>query len=207
MIPKKLMSCNIITMEENNFMKRNPNNFLKKEYEELVEKDFDWKLRILQSGSKPHSIVDGKEVIMLCSNNYLNLSNHPRLIEESIKSVGLWEEIKDRLRKSALSLSLEQQQRLCIARVIALKSEIILLDEPCSALDPVATQKIEELLQELKRNYTVVLVTHNMQQAARISDYTGFMLLGELVEFDNTKKIFTNPEDKKTESYITGHFG
>ena len=128
-------------------------------------------------------------------------------MEESLRSVGLWEELKDNLHKFALNLSLEQQQRLCIARVIALKSEIILLDEPCSALDPLATQKIEELLRLLKERYTIVIVTHNMQQAARVSDYTGFMLLGELIEFNETKKIFTAPDNEKTEAYITGHFG
>jgi phosphate transport system ATP-binding protein len=144
-------------------------------------------------GLKIHRLAFGKEI--------------DRVVEESLKAVGLWEELKDNLKKSALSLSLEQQQRLCIARVIALRSEIILLDEPCSALDPIATQKIEELLHKLKANYTIVIVTHNMQQAARISDYTGFMLLGELVEFGPTNKIFTNPDDKRTEAYITGRFG
>jgi phosphate transport system ATP-binding protein len=129
------------------------------------------------------------------------------VVEESLRAVGLWEELKDKLRTSAINLSLEQQQRLCIARVIAVKSEIILLDEPCSALDPFATQEIEELLYKLKQNYTIVVVTHNMQQAARISDYTGFMLLGELIEFGETTKIFTQPSCKETEDYITGRYG
>jgi phosphate transport system ATP-binding protein len=144
-------------------------------------------------GLKIHRLAFGKEI--------------ERIVEESLKAVGLWEELKDKLRRSALNLSLEQQQRLCIARVIALKSEIILLDEPCSALDPVATQRIEELLKQLSSQYTIVIVTHNMQQAARVSDFTGFMLLGELVEFGDTDKIFTSPEDERTEAYITGHFG
>ncbi len=130
-----------------------------------------------------------------------------KAIEEALRSVGLWNDLKDKLKKNAKYLTLEQQQRLCIARVIILKPEIILLDEPCSSLDPIATSKIEELLIALKNNYTIVIVTHNMQQAARISQYCGFMLLGELVEFNMTEKIFTSPSDERTESYITGRFG
>ncbi len=130
------------------------------------------------------------------------------VIEKALEDVGLWDELKDVLRKkNARRLTLEQQQRLCIARVIILKPDIILLDEPCSALDPISTAKIEELLQTLKKNYTIVIVTHNMQQAARISYWCGFMLLGELVEFVRTKTIFTNPSDERTENYITGRFG
>ncbi|MCD6583945.1 MAG: phosphate ABC transporter ATP-binding protein [Candidatus Omnitrophica bacterium] len=128
-------------------------------------------------------------------------------IEHTLESVGLWNELKDKLKKNAKNLTLEQQQRLCIARVIILKPEIILLDEPCSSLDPIATLKIEELLFKLKERYTIVIVTHNMQQAARVSQFCGFMLLGELVEFDTTEKIFTHPSDTKTENYITGKFG
>ena len=128
-------------------------------------------------------------------------------VEKSLRAVHLWDELKDKLKKSALNLSLEQKQRLCIARLVAVCPEIILLDEPCSALDPVSTTRIEELMLELKKDYTIVIVTHNMQQAARISDETGFMLLGELVEFGETSKIFTAPENKKTEDYITGRFG
>lgn len=128
-------------------------------------------------------------------------------IKNSLESVGLWPDIKDKLKRNAKILSLEQQQRLCIARVLILKPEIILLDEPCSTLDPIATAKIEELLLKLKENYTIVIVTHNMQQAARISQFCGFMLLGELVEFDVTNKIFTSPQDTRTENYITGKFG
>jgi len=130
-----------------------------------------------------------------------------KVIEKSLISVGLWNELKDKLSFSARKLALEQQQRLCIARVLILKPQVILLDEPCSALDPMATLKIEELLQTLKKEYTIVIVTHNMQQAARISSWCGFMLLGELIEFDKTKKIFTAPSCERTESYITGKFG
>jgi phosphate transport system ATP-binding protein len=129
------------------------------------------------------------------------------IVEDSLKSVLLWEELKDKLNKSALTLSLEQKQRLCIARLIAVKPEILLMDEPCSTLDPQATSRIEELMRELKRNYTIIIVTHNMQQAARVSDDTGFMLLGELVEFGKTQDIFTSPKDKRTEDYITGRYG
>jgi phosphate transport system ATP-binding protein len=129
------------------------------------------------------------------------------VVEESLKAVMLWEDLKDRLGNNALNLSLEQRQRLCVARLIAVKPDIILLDEPCSALDPIATARIEELMLELKKKYTIVIVTHNMQQAARVSDDTGFMLLGELVEFGKTSQIFTAPKEKKTEDYVTGRFG
>ena len=129
------------------------------------------------------------------------------LVEESLRRAALWEEVKDRLHESALGLSGGQQQRLCIARAIAIKPEIVLMDEPASALDPLATSRIEDLILELKRDYTIVIVTHNMQQAARISDYTAFFYLGELVEYGTTKKIFTNPSEKRTEDYVTGRFG
>jgi len=129
------------------------------------------------------------------------------VVEDSLKSVLLWDELKDKLNKSALSLSLEQKQRLCIARLIAVKPEILLMDEPCSTLDPQATGRIEELMRELKNNYMIIIVTHNMQQAARVSDETGFMLLGELVEFAKTEDIFTRPQDRRTEDYITGRYG
>jgi phosphate transport system ATP-binding protein len=128
-------------------------------------------------------------------------------MERCLKAVGLWDELKDRLQISALSLSEEMKQRLCIARLLTVEPEIILLDEPCSALDPIATLRIEELMIELKENYTILIVTHNMQQAARVSDYTGFMLLGDLVEFGETSQIFTSPKDERTEGYITGRFG
>ena len=125
----------------------------------------------------------------------------------SLESVHLWDELKDRLEANALSLSGEQQQRLCIARLVAVEPEIVLMDEPCSALDPAATSKIEDLMAELKKQYTIVIVTHNMQQAARVSDETGYFLLGELVEFGPTTQVFTNPRDPRTEDYITGRFG
>jgi len=128
-------------------------------------------------------------------------------IQNGLEHVGLWQELKDKLRKNARTLTLEQQQRLCIARVIILKPDIILLDEPCSSLDPIATLRIEELLRALKQEYTLVIVTHNMQQAARVSDYTGFMYLGQLIEFERTNRIFTNPREKFTENYISGYFG
>jgi phosphate transport system ATP-binding protein len=128
-------------------------------------------------------------------------------IEESLKQAALWDEVKDRLHTSGLGLSGGQQQRLCIARAIAIKPEIILMDEPASALDPLATARIEELILELKKDYTIVIVTHNMQQAARISDFTAFFYLGQLIEFGATAKIFTNPAKKQTEDYVTGRFG
>ena len=130
-----------------------------------------------------------------------------QIVEEGLKGAGLWEEVKDRLHASALGLSGGQQQRLCIARALAVKPDVLLMDEPCSALDPVATAKIEELLFSLKKDLTVVIVTHNMQQAARVSDWTAFMYLGELVEFGLTKQLFTTPSKKQTEDYITGRFG
>lgn len=128
-------------------------------------------------------------------------------VESSLKQVALWDEVKDNLNKSALALSGGQQQRLCIARTLAVEPSVILMDEPTSALDPLSTAKIEELIHELKNKYTIVIVTHNMQQAGRISDYTAFFYLGEIIEFDKTNKIFTNPEKKQTENYITGRFG
>jgi phosphate transport system ATP-binding protein len=129
------------------------------------------------------------------------------IVRQSLESVLLWDELKDKLNRNALTLTLEQQQRLCIARLAAVKPDILLMDEPCSALDPMATLKIEELMQRLKKDYTILIVTHNMQQAARVSDSTGFFLLGELIEFDITSKIFTAPSNKRTEEYITGRFG
>jgi len=139
--------------------------------------------------------------------------NMDELVEQSLRGAALWDEVKDKLRESAYALSGGQQQRLCIARTLSVQPEIILMDEPCSALDPIATLRIEELMQELKKNYTILIVTHNMQQAARVSDYTAMMMLyedtrsGTVIEFDDTKKIFTNPKDKRTEDYVTGRFG
>jgi phosphate transport system ATP-binding protein len=128
-------------------------------------------------------------------------------VETALRGAALWDEVKDKLTASGLSLSGGQQQRLCIARSVAVKPEVILFDEPCSALDPISTAKVEELIDELKAHYTIAIVTHNMQQAARVSDYTAFMYLGELVEFDETSRIFTSPTDRRTQDYITGRFG
>jgi phosphate transport system ATP-binding protein len=139
--------------------------------------------------------------------------NMDELVESSLRGAALWDEVKDKLKESAYALSGGQQQRLCIARTIAIQPEIILMDEPASALDPISTLRIEDLMQELKKNYTIIIVTHNMQQAARVSDYTAMMMLyeetrsGTVIEFDNTKTIFTRPKDKRTEDYVTGRFG
>lgn len=139
--------------------------------------------------------------------SYIRSSQLDQIVEKSLRAVNLWDELKNSLERSALALSLEQQQRLCIARLLAVGPEVLLMDEPCSALDPVATLRIEELIHEMKRDYTIVIVTHNMQQAARISDETAYFYLGELIEFGSTHQIFTNPTKQKTEDYITGRFG
>lgn len=136
-----------------------------------------------------------------------NKAKLDEIVETSLKGAAIWDEIKDRLKKSALGLSGGQQQRLCIARALAVEPEVLLMDEPTSALDPISTSKIEDLVWELKDKYTIIMVTHNMQQAARVSDKTAFFLLGEAVEFDDTQKIFSKPKDKRTEDYITGRFG
>jgi phosphate transport system ATP-binding protein len=155
----------------------------------------------------PQSIYDnvayGPRVLKLTKLKY-EIDN---IVEQSLKKSALWDDVKDKLHDNALSLSLGQQQRLCIARVLAHHAEVILMDEPASALDPIATGKIEDLIHELKENYTIVIVTHNMQQAARISNSTGLFWLGELIEFDNTESIFTNPSHELTESYVTGRMG
>jgi len=129
------------------------------------------------------------------------------IVEKSLRGAALWDEVKDRLKDSALGFSGGQQQRLCIARAIAVEPDVLLMDEPCSALDPIATGKIEDLITELKRNYTTIIVTHNMQQAARVSDFTAFMYLGKIIEYDHTEKIFLNPSNKQTEDYVSGKFG
>jgi phosphate transport system ATP-binding protein len=144
-------------------------------------------------GPRVHGINDAKRL--------------DKIVERSLRAAALWGEVKDRLKDSAMSLSGGQQQRLCIARALAIEPEVILMDEPCSALDPIATAKIEDLIGELKMKYTVVIVTHNMQEAARVSDFTGYFYLGELIEFGNTKQIFENPKEELTENYITGRFG
>jgi phosphate transport system ATP-binding protein len=138
---------------------------------------------------------------------YKNKNELDNLVEKSLKGAALWEEVKDRLDKPAFDLSGGQQQRLCIARALAVKPDVLLMDEPASALDPVATAKVEELMSDLVKKYTIVIVTHSMQQAARVSDETGFFLMGELIEFGETGKIFENPDDQRTEDYITGRFG
>ena len=156
----------------------------------------------------PQSIYDnvafGPRVLGLHKNTNLNLND---IVEESLRRVALWDEMKDNLKQDALSLSLGQQQRLCIARTIAIKPEVILMDEPCSALDPIDTLEIEELMNRLMENYCIVIVTHNMEQAARVSNWTGFFWMGKLVEFDATDTIFTSPKQKLTEDYITGRAG
>ena len=140
-------------------------------------------------------------------NGINNKNELTEIVEKSLQNAAIWDEVKDRLHDSALGLSGGQQQRLCIARTLAVNPEIILMDEPASALDPISTSKIEELIHQLKEKYTIVIVTHNMQQAARVSDYTAFFYIGELIEHNQTKKIFTNPDKKQTEDYITGKFG
>ncbi len=137
----------------------------------------------------------------------INKQEKNEIVEDALKKVALWDEVKDNLNKKSTALSGGQQQRLCVARAVAMKPEVILLDEPTSALDPLSTAKIEDLLYELKSNYTLIIVTHNMQQAARISDRTAFFYLGDLLEYDDTKKVFTNPKNEKTQNYITGRFG
>ena len=183
------------------------------ENKNIYDKDFD----VIELRSKvgmvfqkpnpfPMSIYDniayGPRCQGIKDKNILN-----QIVESSLKKAALWDEVKDRLKKSAMALSGGQQQRLCIARTIAMEPEVILMDEPTSALDPIATQKIEDLIMDLKKDYTIIIVTHNMQQAARISDKTAFFLLGELIEYGDTSHIFSTPDHKKTEEYITGRFG
>ncbi len=159
-----------------------------------------------KSNPFPKSIFEnvayGLKINGMCSR-----SEMPERVEKALRRAALWEEVKDRLDTSAMGLSGGQQQRLCIARAVAVEPEVLLMDEPCSALDPIATSKVEELIYELKRDFTIVIVTHNMQQAARVSEFTAFFMLGRLVEHDRTEKIFTNPGQKITEDYITGRFG
>ena len=181
---ENMLSCD---MDVVNLRKRvgmvfqRPNPFPKSIYENVAY------------GPRVHGINDRKEL--------------DAIVEKSLKHAALWEEVRDRLDESALGLSGGQQQRLCIARTLAVGPEVILMDEPCSALDPIATAKIENLIEMLKEDYTVIIVTHNMQQAARVSDYTGFMYLGKLIEYDSTTNIFEHPKEDLTENYITGRFG
>ena len=154
----------------------------------------------------PKSIFDNV-AYGLRINNGKSRAEIEEVVEKSLIEAALWDEVKDRLKENAFDLSGGQQQRLCIARALAVEPKVILFDEPCSAIDPISTAKIEDLIMKMKKNYTVVIVTHNMQQAARVSDFTAFMMLGELIEFDKAEKIFTNPANKLTEDYITGRFG
>jgi phosphate transport system ATP-binding protein len=160
-----------------------------------------------KSNPFPKTIYENVAYGLRINGSMANKAELDARVEQSLKDAALWDEVKAVLHKNALELSGGQQQRLCIARALAIKPEILLMDEPASALDPISTGKIEELIYELKQRYTIVIVTHNMQQAARISDFTGFFLLGELVEYGKTAEIFTQPQDKRTEGYITGRFG
>jgi phosphate transport system ATP-binding protein len=160
-----------------------------------------------KSNPFPKSIFENVAYGLRINNMARSKPELSTLVEESLRSAAIWEEVKDRLHESALSLSGGQQQRLCIARALAIKPEILLMDEPASALDPIATQRIEELIYELKKNYTIVIVTHNMQQAARVSDATAFFWLGRLVEYGRTDQMFTAPRQKLTEDYVTGRCG
>ncbi|MFY9558179.1 MAG: phosphate ABC transporter ATP-binding protein PstB [Blastocatellia bacterium] len=160
-----------------------------------------------KSNPFPRSIFDNVAYGLKINRLTRSRSELAERVEQSLRAAALWSEVKDRLKESAYGLSGGQQQRLCIARALAVEPEVILMDEPCSALDPIATQKIEELIVELKEQYTIVIVTHNMQQAARVSDSTGFFWLGELIEFSSTEKMFTKPDKQMTEDYITGRFG
>jgi phosphate transport system ATP-binding protein len=153
------------------------------------------------------SVADNVAAGLRLNGVSLSRAARNRIVEQSLRQAALWDEVKDRLNRPGISLSGGQQQRLCVARALAVKPEVLLMDEPCSALDPISTARIEELLLELKENYTIVIVTHNMQQAARCSDFTAFMYAGQLIEFGETRQIFTNPTRRETEDYITGRFG
>lgn len=185
-----------ILLDEVNIYKKYDVNTLRKKVGMVFQKPNPFPMSIYDNivfGPKTHGIKHKEKL--------------DSIVEECLKDVGLWGDLKDRLKQSALSLSGGQQQRLCIARTLAVNPEVILMDEPTSALDPISTLKIEELINKLKKEYTIIIVTHNMQQAMRISDKTAFFLLGEVIEFDDTEKIFTKPKDKKTQDYIAGRFG
>jgi phosphate transport system ATP-binding protein len=192
-----VMTTGTVMIEENNIYEKGIDLLLlRKKVGMVFQRPNPFPLSICDNvtyGLRVHGILD-RDVIQ-------------ERLKWSLESVHLWEEVKDKLRSNALALTGEQQQRLCIARLVAVEPEILLMDEPCSALDPIATAKIEELMYELKKQYTIIIVTHNMQQAARVSDFTGYFLLGELVEFGETTKIFTNPKDSRTEDYLTGRYG
>ena len=185
-----------ILLDEVNIYKKYDVNILRKKVGMVFQKPNPFPMSIYDNmvfGPKTHGIKHKDKL--------------DSIVEECLKDVGLWGDLKDRLKQSALSLSGGQQQRLCIARTLAVNPEVILMDEPTSALDPISTLKIEELINKLKKEYTIIIVTHNMQQAMRISDKTAFFLLGEVMEFDDTEKIFSKPKDKKTQDYIAGRFG
>lgn len=185
-----------ILLDEVNIYKKYDVNILRKKVGMVFQKPNPFPMSIYDNmvfGPKTHGIKHKDKI--------------DSIVEECLKDVGLWGDLKDRLKQSALSLSGGQQQRLCIARTLAVNPEVILMDEPTSALDPISTLKIEELINKLKKEYTIIIVTHNMQQAMRISDKTAFFLLGEVIEFDDTEKIFSKPKDKKTQDYIAGRFG
>jgi phosphate transport system ATP-binding protein len=175
---------------------------------DVDDTEIRWKIGMVfqKPNPFPKSIYDNVSYGMKLHNNH-NAADLDSLVELNLKKAALWDEVKDRLKKSAFELSGGQQQRLCIARALAVEPEVVLMDEPCSALDPIATTKIEDLLFELKNSYTIVIVTHNMQQAARVSDYTAFMYLGKLVEYGPTQEIFERPKIKQTQEYIMGRFG
>lgn len=186
----------LIALDEKNIYKNMDVNKLRKRVGMVFQKPNPFPMSIYDNvafGPKTHGVKGAKDL--------------DQIVEESLKKAAIWDELKDRLKKNALGLSGGQQQRLCIARALAVQPEVLLLDEPTSALDPISTSKIEDLVYEIKKDYTIVMVTHNMQQAARIADKTAFFLLGEVIEYDNTQKIFSMPYDKRTEDYITGRFG
>ncbi|WP_285818443.1 phosphate ABC transporter ATP-binding protein PstB [Helicobacter bilis] len=190
-----------ILLDEVNIYKKYDVNILRKKIGMVFQKPNPFPMSIYDNmvfGPKTHGIKH---------HGIKHKDKLDSIVEECLKDVGLWGDLKDRLKQSALSLSGGQQQRLCIARTLAVNPEVILMDEPTSALDPISTLKIEELINKLKKEYTIIIVTHNMQQAMRISDKTAFFLLGEVIEFDDTEKIFSKPKDKKTQDYIAGRFG
>ena len=190
------ISGSVFISQEDIYQSGTDVNLLRKKVGMVFQKPNPFPMSIFDNvafGPRTHGIKNKKELYAI--------------VERSLKQAAIWDEVKDNLNKSALSLSGGQQQRLCIARALAVDPEILLMDEPTSALDPISTNKIEELIIELKEKYTIIIVTHNMQQALRISDYTAFFLLGEIIEFDKTETIFSIPQDKRTEDYITGRFG
>lgn len=196
LIPTVRISGKVMLDGEDIYSKEIKLTLLRKRVGMVFQKPNPFPLSIFENvayGPRIHQLVDHKNLL--------------EIVEKNLKRTNLWESVKDRLKDPALLLSPEQRQRLCISRLLATDPELLLMDEPCSALDPIATAKIEELLVTLKKNYTIIIVTHNMQQAARISDFSSFMLLGELLEFGPTDKIFTNPQNQKTQDYITGRFG